>query len=150
MRVLISACLVGDPVRWNGANKLKPSLISWCESNNIELVPVCPENEIFGTPRPPIRLIQIEEKIRSEMNGVDVNSELESKAAEIYERFPEVNGFIGISNSPSCGMSVGVKNLGSRIRGSMHRNPPIHTTEAGYLNTDQQRTAFLKKLKSHE
>ena len=84
------------------------------------------------------------------MNGVDVNSELENKAAEIYERFPEAVGFIGIGNSPSCGMSVGVKNLGSRIKGSMHRNSPIPSTEAGYLNTDQQRSAFLKKIESNE
>ena len=68
MKLLISACVLGEDVRWNGSNKLKKYVMDWAEKNSIELIPVCPENLAFGTPRPPIRLVQIEEKVIAEQS----------------------------------------------------------------------------------
>lgn len=52
-RILVSACLLGQPVRYDGRGKaLKDSLLErW--SGEGRLVPICPEISAgFGTPRP--------------------------------------------------------------------------------------------------
>ena len=52
MRLLVSACLLGCPCRYDGASKLCPAVLALAERH--ELVPVCPE-QLGGlpTPRPP-------------------------------------------------------------------------------------------------
>ena len=58
MKILISACVFGKNVRWNATNRSSDEVKQWADSNGYELVPVCPENELFGTPRKSIRLRQ--------------------------------------------------------------------------------------------
>ena len=52
MRLLVSACLLGCPCRYDGASKPCPAVLALAERH--ELVPVCPE-QLGGlpTPRPP-------------------------------------------------------------------------------------------------
>lgn len=146
MKVLISACLLGRDVRWNGANKKSSKVTEWAKEMGFELVPVCPEDELFGTPRKPIRLIQIGEKRSAMMGNSDVLESMEQKAKEIYSRHHDAVGFIGIYNSPSCGISVGVKNLGKTVKGTMHEGSPIPTTEIGYLKNPTNRKTFRKRI----
>ena len=79
MKILVSSCVLGNNVRWNGSNKNSDSLNSWARENSIELVPVCPEDALFGTPRPPIRLIHVEGTTRFKMKDKDVKVELYEK-----------------------------------------------------------------------
>lgn len=64
-KILISACLIGRPVRYNGSDKASGAsdvLKLWQEEGR--LVPVCPEVAVgFPTPRPP-----------AEIQGKDINS----------------------------------------------------------------------------
>ena len=151
MKVLVSACLLGQRVRWNASHKKAETLESWALSNGIELIPVCPENELFGTPRPPIRLAHIENETKAVMKGRDVLSLLDEKCIEIQAAHPEAVGFIGISRSPTCGISVGVKNLGRTIKGSMHKTTSLPTVEYNQLKNENSRQQFLRRLhKSHE
>ena len=56
-RILISACLLGRPVRYDGRDKLLPHplLDRWTREGR--LVPVCPEVLAgFPTPRPPAEI----------------------------------------------------------------------------------------------
>ena len=147
MKVLVSACVLGENVRWNGSNKISEDVKKWAEDNNIELIPVCPENELFGTPRSTIRLIQIEDEIVADMKNNNVMKQLDEKSNEIFKRHPEARGFIGIYGSPSCGISVGVKGLGSVTKGSMHKNALIPTTEAGHIGNEKSSEQFLVRLK---
>ena len=147
MNVLISSCLLGNKVRWNGMHKLNKKIMSWADSNGITLVPVCPENELFGTPRPPIKLIQIEKKTCAFFKKKDIMQLLDDKAREIYGRYPDAVGFIGISKSPSCGISVGVKNLGRTIKGSMHKVVGLPTVEVNQLRSEHGREQFLRRIK---
>ena len=56
-RLGISACLLGDPVRFDGAHKRDPFLVSTF-GRFVEWVPVCPEVEVgMGTPREAIHLV---------------------------------------------------------------------------------------------
>ena len=146
MKVLISSCLVGNKVRWNKQSKLDQDLIQWAKDNNLELIPVCPENELLGTPRDKIRLIQIEEKTCAHYRNSDIIEQLEKKCKEIYQRHPDAVGFIGIYGSPSCGISVGVKNLGRTIKGLMHQVAPVPTVESNALRNQSNRDVFLRRI----
>ncbi len=56
-RILVSACLLGSPVRYNGSDKRSghPALERWLEEGR--LVPMCPEVAAgLGAPRPPAEI----------------------------------------------------------------------------------------------
>ncbi len=146
MKVLISSCVLGNEVRWNKQGKLNSEVVEWAEQNDIELIPVCPENELLGTPRDKIRLIQIEEKTCAHYKNRDIMEELKSKCQEILERYPDASGFIGIYGSPTCGISVGVKNLGSVTKGVMHKQCQMPTVESNALRNENNREIFLRRL----
>ena len=151
MKVLVSACLLGQKVRWNASHKKAETLEEWALKNGLELIPICPENELFGTPRPPIRLSDVDGQTRAIMKGEDVMDLLDTKCVEIQAAHPEAVGFIGISRSPTCGISVGVKNLGRTIKGSMHKTTSLPTVEYNQLKSKNCREQFLRRLnKSYE
>lgn len=147
MKILISACLVGKNVRWNGGNKLNSEIISWAKHNNIQLVPVCPESEILGAPRPPIRLVYEHEEIKAYAKKKNIKAQLDLTCNKIIESQKDAVGFIGISKSPTCGISVGVKNLGRTIKGPMHDIPDFPTVEVSQIKSEKQRNIFLERIK---
>ena len=52
MKILVSACLLGCPCRYDGAAKPNAAVIALGEEH--ELVPICPEQMGgLATPRPP-------------------------------------------------------------------------------------------------
>jgi uncharacterized protein YbbK (DUF523 family) len=56
-RILVSACLLGNPVRYNGSDRLVEHrlIAQWLEQGRI--VPLCPEVAAgFPTPRPPAEI----------------------------------------------------------------------------------------------
>src|SRR5262245_36182693 len=64
IRIGISRCLLGDPVRYDGAHKHDQFLTDTL-GRYFEWVPVCPEVEVgMGTPREPIQLVQLGNNIR--------------------------------------------------------------------------------------
>ena len=150
MKILISSCLLGEKVRWNGAQKLNSDLISWCKENDIELIPVCPEDELFGTPRSPINLVQIEDKIESFMGAKKVTNELKEKSMEIFDRNPDAVGFIGMFGSPSCGISIGVKKAGKFSKGMMHKVSKVPTDDSRQMKNPNRRDIFLERVKKYE
>ena len=148
MKVLVSACVYGNQVRWNGTHKLDSELTKWADEVGIELTPACPEDELFGTPRKPVRLEQIggTEIIVGHMGSEDVYGKLMDKSFEIYSKHKDAVGFIGIAGSPSCGISVGVKNRGSTMKAPMHLQTDLPTTEVSSLRSDKNREMFLKRI----
>jgi uncharacterized protein YbbK (DUF523 family) len=105
-KILVSACLLGEPVRYNGAHKkaAHPALARWIEEGRV--VSVCPE--MLGglpTPRPPAEIIDGGRVVTPA--GDDVTAAFERGArisAEVAER-DAVRIAILKSNSPSCGSS---------------------------------------------
>ena len=148
-KVLISSCVYGNDVRWNGSNKRDNDVQLWAKENNITLVPVCPENELLGTPRSPIRMMHINNSTVASYAGKDIYDDLINQCASIVDRHPDAVGFIGIANSPSCGMSVGVKSLGSVIKSPMHKIPSYPTTEISQLKNKAGRDMFLYRIHKH-
>lgn len=150
MKILVSACLLGSMVRWNNSSKKCTFLEEWARNNQVELIPICPEDEAFGTPRKPIKLIQIEDKIEYNLGQEDVYPELKEKVDEIQSRYNDASGFIGIFGSPTCGIGVGVKNKGGFTRGLMHVNSPFPTTEIGHFKNLNSRKVFLEKIRKED
>ena len=107
----VSACLLGDPVRWDGGHKREPALLKgW--GAGIEWVPVCPEVEIgLGVPREPIRWEQRGATLRlmGRDSGADHTDSLARWGAKwlLELHTLAICGFVLKKGSPSCGL-VGV------------------------------------------
>ena len=101
MKILISACLLGIPCRYDGASKAQP----WAEelARRHELVPVCPE-QLGGLPTP--RTPSERRGDRVVMNtGADVTEQYR-RGAEAALRLCRLTGCeaaILKERSPSCG-----------------------------------------------
>ena len=101
-RILISACLVGDNVKYDGGNNLSPKIEALLEK--YELVPFCPEVEGgLSTPRHP-----------SEQRGDKVFNDLDEDVTDNFEKgaelayniclFLKIKKVILKERSPSCGV----------------------------------------------
>ena len=58
MKVLVSACLLGENCKYSGGNNLCPGLLKWLEEEGHEAVSVCPE--VLGglpVPRTPAEIV---------------------------------------------------------------------------------------------
>ncbi len=150
MKILISACVFGKNVRWNGTNRHSDEIIKWAQENNFDLVPVCPEHELFGTPRKSIRLRQKGDEVLAIMGKEEIYSKLQDKCEELSTRYDDVVGFVGISNSPSCGLSVGVKDRGSTMKAPMHQSLDCPTTEISSMKSKQNQDVFLRRVRKYE
>ena len=55
MRVLVSACLLGENCKYNGGNNRNERVLNYIKDK--EVIPVCPEIlTILGTPRPSVEI----------------------------------------------------------------------------------------------
>lgn len=121
MKLLVSACLLGEPCRYDGKSKPCERVIRLRERH--ELIPVCPE--VMGglpTPRPPAE-VQIDGRVVNRL-GVDV-SDAYCRGAEEALRQGQLHGCayaILKEKSPSCGRGkiydgsfVGVLTVGDGV-----------------------------------
>ena len=101
MRILISACLLGMPCRYDGASKPHPLAAALAQRH--ELVPVCPE-QLGGlpTPRPPAE--RQGEAVRTQA-GADVTEQYRRGAEEAARlcRLLGCQAAVLKERSPSCG-----------------------------------------------
>ena len=108
----ISACLLGEKVRYDGGHKLDPFLTGTF-GKYIEYIPVCPESECgFGIPREPLRLMGNSDAPRlvTTHTKIDVTDRMIEWTRKRIStlRGENISGFVFKSKSPSCGLQ-GVK-----------------------------------------
>jgi uncharacterized protein YbbK (DUF523 family) len=109
VKVLVSACLLGAPVRYNGKDKKSghPVLERWLREGRV--VSACPEVlGGLGTPRAPSEIVHIEGLRRVVANtGRDVTTEFERGAALALDQAltNDVRVAVLKEGSPSCGTS---------------------------------------------
>jgi uncharacterized protein YbgA (DUF1722 family)/uncharacterized protein YbbK (DUF523 family) len=107
IRVGISSCLLGEEVRYNGGHK-QSSVCTDQLSRYFEFVSSCPElGAGLGVPRPPIRLVgdpAAPRAVRVVNSSVDVTDQLLAYSATRLPELADLNGYIFIKNSPSCGL----------------------------------------------
>jgi len=106
MTLAVSACLLGEKVRFDAGHKHYRFLTEEL-GRYADFVPFCPEHLAFGTPRPSIRLV-IEEgrtAVRSNKTGDDVTVPLaDASRIELERLMPEpLCGIVFKAKSPSCG-----------------------------------------------
>lgn len=110
-RIVISACLLGHPTRYDG--KSKPADLS-VFGDDVEFVAVCPElGAGFGVPRPPIELTEYAdgaicvERVEDREN---MTAPLADYCAKLVARFKaeRVDAFVFKARSPSCGLATPV------------------------------------------
>jgi len=103
----ISACLAGEPVRYDGGDSYLADLCDYL-SGLFTLVPICPELAIgMGVPRAPIQLVGESNTIRAlgvNDRSVDVTDRLTAYAMQSVQSQPAVDGFVVKARSPSCGL----------------------------------------------
>jgi len=160
IRVGISACLLGEEVRYDGGHRrdryLAEVLGQW-----LTWVPVCPEVEIgLRIPRPTIRLEHAQPRPRlvEPESGQDLTRRMEgyalAKVAEL-KRW-NLDGFVLKKGSPSCGMErVRVYGKGGVPRQSgvgvfarvlIEEWPQLPVEEEGRLNDPLLRERFIEHV----
>ncbi len=108
IRIGISACLLGEKVRFDGGHK-HDRYLTQTLGKYFEWVPVCPEVELgLGTPRETMRLEQADDGVRMVMSksGRDLTDSMREYAMTRVEQLAKENlgGYILKSDSPSCGL----------------------------------------------
>ena len=162
-RVGISACLLGQPVRYNGGAKPDDWIIEVL-SQAVDFVPFCPEMEMgLGTPREALRLVRERTgdplSLRETNSGRDHTENALSTRARIYQRLKEVDGVILKKASPTCGMErvkvygkdgiPGTTAPGLFGGGLIEVFPDLPVTEEGRLTDLDQREHFVTRVFGH-
>ena len=101
MTILVSACLLGVPCRYDGQSKAHPLARALCEKHHV--VPVC--GEIFGglpTPRTPAE-IQGDRVVTRDGRDVTEAYRRGAEAAAQLARLTGAQAAVLKERSPSCG-----------------------------------------------
>src|SRR5213593_4287122 len=108
VRLGVSACLLGQAVRYDGGHKRDSFLVDTL-GRFVEWVPVCPEVELgLGVPREPIRLEgdPAAPRLVAANSGRDLTRAMtrlaRARAAELARL--DLVGYVLKKDSPSCGM----------------------------------------------
>lgn len=156
----VSACLMGEEVRYDGGHKLD-RFIRDTLGRYVTFVPVCPETECgLGVPREAMRLVGELERPRLVTNktGVDhtdcMTAWAGNRLAELGKE--DLCGFIFKSKSPSSGMlRVKVytdggmpvqKGVGIFARAFIERFPDIPVEDEGRLHDPLLREHFIERI----
>lgn len=107
LKLAVSACVLGQPVRYNGGHK-RSALCVELLGQAFDFVPLCPEVGVgLGTPRPPIRLVGSPDSPRAvgvSDASLDVTERLQEWAERAAATLSGVSGAILMQRSPSCGL----------------------------------------------
>lgn len=108
VRVGVSACLLGQAVRYDGGDK-RDATVTGELARRFELVPFCPEVAIgMGVPRPPIRLAGDPAAPRArgvEDPAMDVTAALDGHGERVGASIGGLSGYVFKKGSPSCGLA---------------------------------------------
>lgn len=103
MKVLVSACLLGENCKYSGGNNLCPKLLDWLKREGHEAVPVCPE-QLGGlpTPRTPAEIVN---GVVTVKDGRNVDREFRRGAALALDAARREGAALAVlqPRSPSCG-----------------------------------------------
>ncbi len=103
-KVAISACLMGQKCRYDATDNLDVRLLGKLEG--YVLLPFCPEEYAFGSPRPTMDLIKTTTgcKAISNLTGADLSPPVERYAKHFFDTHADIELYIGKDRSPSCGV----------------------------------------------
>ena len=111
IRIGISACLLGQEVRFDGGHK-RDAFLADILGPHVEWVPVCPEVEVgMGTPREPVRLVRPHRSssgllMITTRTNVDHTDRMNNWAVGRVDELAaeDLCGYVLKKDSPSCGL----------------------------------------------
>ena len=159
----ISACLLGQKVRFDGGHK-RERFLTDLFGRFVEWIPICPEIEVgMGVPRESVRLVgpPSSPKMIAEKSGRDWTAAMNQYAAKRLSELAGSNlsGYVFKKNSPSCGMerirvysSKGMPERQGRglfAAAVMKQWPLLPVEEEGRLNDLKLRENFIERVFAH-
>jgi uncharacterized protein YbgA (DUF1722 family)/uncharacterized protein YbbK (DUF523 family) len=159
-RVGISACLLGQQVRFDGGHK-RELFLTDLFGKFVDWVAICPEVEIgMGVPRETVRLVGTlsHPRMIAEKSGKDWTDEMNRFAAKRLGDIAEkhLSGYVLKKNSPSCGMErvkvYKFKGMAERqgrglfAAALMNQWPLLPVEEEGRLNDLKLRENFIERV----
>ena len=160
IRIGVSACLLGEEVRFDGGHK-RDDFLTTVLGPFVHWVPVCPEVEIgLGVPRDTLRLIDNEgtPRLVVQRTGEDLTAQMQRFAADRIRDLEalQLDGYVLKRASPSCGLfGVRVYTAGGMPRGTgrgifaeelARRLPMLPLEEEGRLNDARLRENFIERV----
>jgi uncharacterized protein YbgA (DUF1722 family)/uncharacterized protein YbbK (DUF523 family) len=160
IRVGVSACLLGEAVRYDGGHK-RDSYVTDTLGGHFRFVPVCPELEIgLGVPRETLRLVRAGREVRmvAPVSGADHTARMQAYARQRARQLRELglSGYVLKKGSPSCGMTrvktfteAGMPAPSGRglfAEGLMALMPLLPVEEEGRLNDPRLRENFVVRV----
>jgi len=163
LRLGVSACLLGNEVRYDGGHKRQPFLTDLL-APFVEWVPVCPEVEAgFGTPREAMRLVRDHRdhddvRLLTVRTKRDVTWQLQQAVSARVRQLAslDLDGYVLKKDSPSCGLFrvkvYGESGMGERTgRGFFAADladaqPLLPLEEEGRLGDPKLREAFIERV----
>jgi uncharacterized protein YbbK (DUF523 family) len=143
-RVGVSACLVGREVRYDGGHKLTDAVMDL--GSRVELVPVCPEDEVgMGTPREPIHITR-EGRLVGVDSGTDHTDAMHAWSGQRLAELDDLDGYVLKARSPSCGL-IGAASTGGRglfAQRLTETYPELPVTDEEHLDD-----AFVERVLAH-
>ena len=103
MKMIVSACLLGENCKYNGGNNYDPAVAAFCEGK--EVIPVCPEVLAgMGIPRTPIEIVN---GVVMDRNGNNVDTQIRTAVQRLLDTLPleQVQCAVLKSRSPTCGVN---------------------------------------------
>ncbi len=115
IKIGISSCLLGNKCNFDGNDLLSAFVKKLSENSQIEVVPFCPEDSVFGTPRPNLRIVggNGDDVLDGKAKVINQNDEdVTQKQIEGAHLFLNHLKNLGVEytilmdGSPSCGSNV--------------------------------------------
>ncbi|TEW55261.1 DUF1722 domain-containing protein [Psychromonas sp. RZ22] len=163
IQIGISACLVGQKVRFDASNKPSKFCIEEL-GEHVQYETFCPEVAIgLPIPRPTIRQIKKDDVIqvaRPDGSG-DVTEALHAYGKKVSEMTKHLSGYVFCAKSPSCGMerlkvytpeghSLESNGIGAFAEEIMAGNPLLPCEENGRLNDMHIRENFVARIYAYK
>jgi uncharacterized protein YbgA (DUF1722 family)/uncharacterized protein YbbK (DUF523 family) len=160
IKIGISTCLMGEPVRWNGGHS-RDRYLTDILGQYVAYVPVCPEVECgMGVPRETLRLVGNPDhpNLVTSKTNVDHTRRMTEWARKRVKELEKENlcGFVFKKNSPSSGLyKVPVRNFkgmpqkkgqGIFARVFTEHFPLVPVEEDGRLHDAKLRETFIEQI----
>jgi uncharacterized protein YbgA (DUF1722 family)/uncharacterized protein YbbK (DUF523 family) len=160
VRIGVSACLLGEEVRFDGGHKRNEFLVD-VFGPMVEFVAVCPEVELgLGVPRATLRLVTEAGQTRlvENQSGADHTGPMRTYAQRRVRELAheDLSGYVLKKDSPSCGMervrvysASGMPSRDGRglfAEALMRRYPHLPVEEEGRLNDPRLRENFIERV----
>lgn len=103
MKILVSACLLGENCKYNGGNNFNPAVAEFVRDR--EVIPVCPERMAgLSCPRTPIEIV---DGVLMDRDGKNVDEVLRNAVAQAMEQISkeDISCAVLQSRSPTCGVN---------------------------------------------